>query len=212
MRPLELVDTSTSPDGSTITLHRRGDEWLIRANGQDLMSSRASGSERAMAEFVPDEAEEVLIGGLGMGYTLRAALEATRGQVTVAELIPAVVAWNRSRLGVLAGHPLSDPRTRVYAGDVATALDVARWDAVLLDVDNGPDAFTQAGNAWLYSLEGLKRTRMSLRPGGVVVYWSAYAAPEFLQRTRRAGFRSEEHTVRAHAGRGARHTLFVCRC
>lgn len=165
-----------------------------------------------MAEHIPPGAQTVLIGGLGMGFTLRAALDASSAVVTVAELIPAVVEWNKLHLGRLAGDPLDDPRARLHVGDVGELLRTAgRWDAILLDVDNGPDAFTQVGNGWLYGLEGLKRTRMALRPGGTLVYWSAYPSPEFVDRTRRAGLRTETRTVRAHAGKGPRHTLFVCK-
>jgi spermidine synthase len=210
MRPLVTIAESTSPDGTAISLHQRGDEWLIRAGGQDLMSSRAHGSEQEMARFIPANASRVLVGGLGMGFTLRAALDACPGEVTVAELIPAVIAWNEGPLAPLAGAPLADPRARIHHGDVADALrSPAAWDAVLLDVDNGPDAFTQASNSRLYTPDGLKRTRMALKPGGVLVVWSAYPSPDFLGRLRRAGLRGEAHTVRAHAGRGARHTLYV---
>lgn len=212
MTPLESIDASTSPDGSPLTLHRHGNDWYIRSAGRELMSSRQSSSERAMAEHIPASAEKVLIGGLGMGFTLRAALDASAAIVTVAELIPAVVEWNRVHLGHLTGKPLDDARARLHVGDVGELLrTTSRWDAILLDVDNGPDAFTQVGNGWLYGLEGLKRTRMALRAGGVLVYWSAYPSAEFVERTRRAGLRTETHTVRAHAGKGPRHTLFVCK-
>ncbi len=217
MRPLLTVATAVTADGTSLSLHQRGEEWLIRAGGADLMSSRMHGSEEEMARLArvsrPDA--RVLVGGLGMGFTLRAALEnlPAGGRVTVCELAAAVVDWNRGPLGPLAGHPLDDPRVTLVVDDVTAVLRATpgTWDVILLDVDNGPDAFTQAGNAALYAPEGLKRARMALRPGGVVAYWSAYDAPDFPKRLERAGLRPEVHRVRAHAGKGARHVIFLGR-
>lgn len=216
MRPWLTHAETTTPDGAVLSLHSRGEEWIIRAGGADLMSSRMHGSEEEMARLARPERPDArtLVGGLGMGFTLRAALTnlPPGGVVTVCELVPAVVHWNRGPLGPLAGHPLDDPRVTVRIADVLALLratPAATWDAVLLDVDNGPDAFTQAGNAALYAPEGLKRTRMALRPGGVAAWWSAYEAPEFPNRLARAGFRPVAHRVRAHGGKGARHVVYV---
>ena len=213
MKALELVAEGQAPDGTPLTLHRKGAEWLIRAGGQDLMSSRAHGSEQEMVRLAgpfPANAR-VLVGGLGMGFTLRAALDAGP-RVVVAELSPDVVEWNQRWLGDLAGRPLDDPRTELRIGDVADALTPgAGWNAVLLDVDNGPEAFTQAANAGLYSRAGLHRAREALAPGGALAVWSGYEVTKFPAALERAGLRPEVHRVRAHAGRGARHVIYVGR-
>lgn len=216
-RAFVTLETTTTPDGTPLSLNQRGDEWVIRARNEDLMSSRMHGSEEEMARLarVTRVGGRVLVGGLGMGFTLRAALDALppEGRVTVCELVPAVVDWNRGPLGPLAGHPLDDPRADLRVEDVGARMRAApgAWDAVLLDVDNGPDAFTQAGNDALYTLEGLKRARMALRTGGVLAVWSAYASRDFEARLRRAGFRAEAHVVRAHGGKGARHVVYLGR-
>ena len=217
MRPWVTHSASATPDGTPLTLLQRGDDWVIRARHEDLMSSRMHGSEQEMARIVaptrPDA--RVLVGGLGMGFTLRATLDRLPpgGAVTVCELVPAVVAWNRGPLAPLAGHPLDDPRATLHVGDVGALLRASpgAWDAVLLDVDNGPEAFTQAGNAALYGPAGLAAARAALRRGGALAVWSAFPSPAFVARLRQAGFRAEAHTVRAHAGRGSRHTVFVGR-
>lgn len=216
MRPWITHATTVTPDGTVLSLNQRGDEWIIRARAEDLMSSRMHGSEEEMARLVRPERPNanVLVGGLGMGFTLRAALDASPGaRVTVCELVAAVVEWNRGPLGPLAGNPLDDPRVTLHEGDVGALLRATRdsWDAILLDVDNGPDAFTQAANHSLYTPDGLKRARMALRTGGAVAVWSAYEARDFPKRLERAGFRVEAHTVRAHAGKGARHVIYVGR-
>jgi len=217
VRPFLTHDTTSTPDGTPLSLHSRGEDWFIRAAGADLMSSRMHGSEEEMARLArpvrPDA--ETLVGGLGMGFTLRAALThlPPGGRVTVCELVPAVLEWNRGPLAHLAGHPLDDPRVDVRIADVMALLRATpnRWASILLDVDNGPDAFTQVGNAALYGAEGLKRTRMALAPGGVAAWWSAYDAPIFLHHLGRAGFRAEAHPVRAHAGKGPRHVVYLGR-
>lgn len=213
MRPWVLLDTATAPDGTALTLHEHGGGYTIRAGGLDLMSSRTHGSEVALAGVVERPDARVLVGGLGMGFTLRAALDrlGPAGRVTVAELVPAVVAWNQGPLGPLAGHPLADPRVELHVGDVRAALARGGWDAVLLDVDNGPEAFTVDANAALYGRAGLAAARRALRPGGVLAVWSAFEAPAFSRRLQEAGFGSEVVRVRAHAGRGARHVVYVGR-
>lgn len=215
MIPWEAIDRATTPDGTELSLHRRGHEWVIRDGGQDLMSNRMHGSEEEMARRAraTRPGARVLVGGLGMGYTLRAALDALPrgGTCVVGELSEAVVAWNRGPLGELAGHPLQDPRVTLALGDIADTLWQATtpWDVVLLDVDNGPDPLTQTGNDSLYDLTGLFRTLHALRPGGVLAVWSAYDSPAFAKRMRSAGFNVEVAQVRARAeGKGPRHFLF----
>jgi spermidine synthase len=190
------------------------------ANGKSLMSSRMHGSEQALASLalrrmqVPDAC--VLVGGLGMGFTLRATLDLLPEDATVvvAELVPAVVEWNRGALGTLAGHPLRDARVRVDIGDVADTLQSSPggFDAVLLDVDNGPDAFTATMNARLYNDQGLAAARDALKPGGVLAVWSAWEDRRFEQRLRYAGFIVDIERVRGRLKRGGpKHTIFLAR-
>src|SRR6266404_1615615 len=193
VKPFELLGQTVSPDDSVMKLIRRGDEYLILVNGAILMSNRMHGSEEALATFAFQrmrtlERPSVLIGGLGMGFTLRATLDLlpADGEVVVAELVPAVVEWNRGPLGPLAGHPLKDKRVRVDVGDVAVTLSSSpgRFDAVLLDVDNGPAAFTDSDNARLYDDRGLAAARAALKIGGVLAVWSARDDRKFEQRLR----------------------------
>ncbi len=216
MRALENHGETQAPDGTTLSLHKLGAHWIIRTQGRDLMTSLFHGSEEAMARLTCHaETREVLVGGLGMGFTLRAALDAApEATVTVAELVPGLVAWNEGPLGPLANHPLRDPRSRLHLGDVGALLrdGPRRWDAVLLDVDNGPDAFTRTENAALYSVRGLRRARATLRPGGVLAVWSAYPADAFVPKLADAGFRPEVVRVRAHGGKGAHHVIYLGWC
>ena len=222
MIPWKMLGRTEVPDsGGEMTLFRRGEEYSIRVEGLELMNSRMHGSEEVLAEVacakVRDrERPRVLIGGLGMGFTLAEALArlGDTADVVVAELVPAVVAWNREHLGALAGHPLKDPRTEVREMDVARILKEApkAWDAILLDVDNGPDGFTRVENDWLYGMAGLKATLRALRPGGYVSVWSAAPDREFTRRMKKAGFAVEELRVRARdAGKGSRHTIWLGR-
>ena len=220
MKPLEILDETRTPDGTLITLARQDRELLILAGGKPLMSSRMHGSEAALAQFgcasVPNENPRVLVGGLGMGFTLRATLEMlpADAEVTVAELLPSIVEWNRGPLGPLAGHPLKDRRVHVAAGDVGAVIRErpAHYDAILLDVDNGPDAFTESGNAALYRDEGLAAARRALRPGGTLAVWSAWEDRKFEQRLRYAGFSVRVERVRARLKQGGpRHTIFIGR-
>ena len=205
-----------------LALWQRGDEFSIRVTGHDgdLMNSRMHHSEDRLAQLacaeIADRSEpSVLIGGLGMGFTLRAALDAlpARVAVTVAELVPAVVDWNRGVLGECAGHPLRDPRTSVVVDDIARVLrsHKSSFDAILLDVDNGPDALTLRANSWLYSLEGLAAASVSLRPRGVLAVWSVAPDASFTARLERSGFDARAVTVRARPGKGARHVVWVAR-
>lgn len=218
MRPWELLGTTTTPAGDAMTLMRRDREYVIFASGKPLMSSRMHGSEEALATLGCEhlrgrEAPRVLVGGLGMGFTLRATLDQVpaAAEVVVAELVPGVVSWNEGPLGALAGHPLSDRRVRVETADVAAVLrsSPGAFDAVLLDIDNGPDAFTTRANGWLYANGGVTAMRAALRPGGVVTVWSAWEDRKFEQRLRWAGLRVDVVRVRARLSRGGpRHVIF----
>ncbi len=223
MKPWRLLDSAPVPDGDDrLQLWRRGDEYSVRLRSAgELMNSRASGSERALAALVcPQLAERsrlrVLIGGLGLGYTLAAALDGLppTAEVVVAELVDAVVDWNRGPIGCLANHPLADERVQVYVGDVAELLTESGdgWDAVLLDVDNGPEGLARAGNDWLYSDGGLSAAARALRADGVLAVWSAHPSPAFRRRLQAAGFDVQEHEVRARSGnKGGRHWVWLAR-
>ncbi len=195
-------------------------EFSIRLSGirGDLMNSREHGSEEALAELgcahlKEIETAHVLVGGLGMGFTLAAALnEVTEhSTVTVAELIPEVVDWNRGPLGECAGNPLQDSRVTVSVGDVGEVLtgQANTFDAILLDVDNGPEGITQDNNDWLYSNLGLEAAYQALKPEGMLAIWSAGSDSYFVIQPKKAGFKVEVRTVRARPGKGARHTIFL---
>ena len=195
MIPWVQLDASPLPEGGELRLKQRGGEFSIMLGSNELMNSRLSGSEEALARLCCERiggrsVPHLLIGGLGMGFTLRAALDLlpADGAVTVAELVPAVVEWNRGELADLAGRPLDDPRARVHVGDVAEVIGAARGlDAILLDVDNSPHALTRPSNQGLYGEAGLAASARALRPGGCVAIWSAVQAPEVMGRMRRAG-------------------------
>lgn len=218
MLPWRIIDRAQAPGGGELVLSERNGEYSIRVGGVELMSSRAHGSEDALARVGCEPLQgrpgaHVLIGGLGMGFTLRAALSslAPTAKITVAELVPAVVAWNREHLGAFTGHPLDDSRVEVVVGDVGQVLRAsrARFDAVLLDVDNGPAALTSRDNSGLYDPAGLAMAAAALRPGGQLVVWSAGPDEKFAARMRKAGFRVRLETAAAHGGSGVMHTLFV---
>jgi spermidine synthase len=219
--PWEVLGEADAPDGTRLSLTRRGHEYVILANGKSLMSNRMHGSEEALATFgltsLPNPREpRVLVGGLGMGYTLRATLDhlPTAASVDVAELLPAVVEWNRGPLGPLAAHPLADRRVRVVQGDVGATLRANRgaFDAVLLDVDNGPAAFTTEFNGSLYANSGVATARDALKPGGTLAVWSAWDDRKFEQRLRYAGFAVSVEHVRARLKQGGPyHTIFIGR-
>jgi spermidine synthase len=219
MKPLELLGQTLSQDGTDLKLVRRSNEYIILANGRSLMSSRMHGSEEALATFACRRARTleqpgVLIGGLGMGFTLRAALDLLPpgAMVVVAELVPAVAEWNRGPLGPLAGWPLKDKRVWIEIKDVAVILSLspARFDAVLLDVDNGPAAFTTVNNAGLYDDRGIAAVFAALKMGGVLAVWSAREDRKFEQRLRYGGFAVEVVSVRGRLKRGGpRHTIFL---
>jgi spermidine synthase len=219
VQPLELLGETTTPDGVDMKLTRRTNEYIILANGKSLMSSRMHGSEEALATFAchsltTRERPSVLVGGLGMGFTLRAALDLlpSDAKVIVAELVPAVVEWNRGPLGPLARHPLKDKRVQVEVGDVAIAIRSRRrqFDAVLLDVDNGPSPFTTPENNGLYDDVGLAAIRSALKSGGVLAVWSAREDRKFEQRLRYGGFIVEVQRVRGRLKKGGpHHTIFL---
>lgn len=219
MIPWRRLDgASLAGESRELVLWQRDTEFVIRLGPHALMSSAAHGSEEALAEaacarLAGRAAPRVLVGGLGMGFTLAAALRSlpADARVEVAELVPAVVEWNRGPLAHLAGRPLEDPRATVHAGDVADRIRAARpaWDAILLDVDNGPDGLTVATNDRLYSDAGLAAAFASLRSGGVLGVWSVQPDEAFTGRLARAGFAVEEQRVRARRGKGGRHTLWL---
>jgi len=219
MKAWELLGATSAPDGTDIRLTRRDDEYVILANGKPLMSSRLHGSEEALATLGCAEARaqarpRVLVGGLGMGFTLRAVLDVlpSAASVIVAELLPVVIQWNRGPLAALAGYPLRDPRVRIEVADVGVTLreNVGRFDAILLDVDNGPAAFTVGVNAGLYDNSGVGAAYAALCPGGTLAIWSAWEDRKFEQRLRFYGFTVTVERVRARLKKGGpRHTIFL---
>ncbi len=219
MRPWELLDTTVvAGEANEMKLYRRGDEYSIKTGYSELMNSRVHGSEDALAELgckklAHKNSARVLIGGLGMGYTLAAALKAVgpEAEVVVAELVPAVIAWNKTHLSALAGNPLEDGRTTIHEGDVGKLIraEAEAFDAILLDVDNGPEGLTRKENDAIYSPSGLKAGLAALRPKGVFAVWSTSPDPRFTKRLQKAGFQVEE--VRANArGKhgGGKHTIW----
>ena len=217
----ELVGTAEVPGGDELHLYRRGDDFIIAIDRNELMSSRMSGSEEALATMTcdrlrsPDKAH-LLIGGYGMGFTLRAAL-ATLGpdaKITVAELVPGIIDWARGPMAELGAGCLDDPRVELMLGDVSQAIGTAtrRYDAILLDVDNGPDGLTREANEGLYSVAGLARAKAALRPGGILAIWSAAPDARFTRRLAAAGFQVDEVGVRARSnGKGPRHVIWFAR-
>ncbi len=216
----EQLDTATLPDdGGELRLMRRGSEYSIMSGAIELMNSRLSGSEEALATLVCDRIGErpgarILIGGLGMGFTLRAALAALKDDaaVIVAELTPAVVAWATGPLAGVFGDSLADPRVTIHQGDVGEPIGTGQsaYDGILLDVDNGPEGLSRKANDTLYDSKGLASARKALRPGGVLAVWSSAPDDAFTRRLKRAGFAVEEVRVRAgRKGRGARHLIWL---
>jgi spermidine synthase len=220
--PWELLDSADVPQGGgTMRLMRRGRELMIHVDDRELMRNSVHGSEDALAELTcarldDRERARILIGGLGMGFTLAAALRGlgAEAQVVVAELVPAVVRWNRGLLGDVAGQPLADSRASVHEGDVAELIRAppAPWDAILLDVDNGPVGLTSATNDRLYAAPGLDRAFRALKPQGILAVWSAAPNRAFARRFERAGFTVESVDLRARGRRGGRrHVIWLGR-
>jgi spermidine synthase len=217
MTPRELLDTADVPGGEPLRLFRRGDDHMIVLERNELMNSRMSGSEEALAvmtlERLGKREARVLIGGYGMGFTLRAALGVlgTNAKVTVAELVPKIVDWARGPMAALTDGCLDDPRVKIVFDDVGRVIADGQnaYDAILLDVDNGPDGLTRIGNDSLYSMRGLDSARQALRPGGILAVWSAAPDAPFARRMRDSGFQVEEVAVRARQnGKGPRHVIW----
>jgi spermidine synthase len=219
MRPFETLQSTTTPEGTPLTLHRRDGDYFIHLDGEELMSTRRTGSESALAtlacQSLPNcQQPRILIGGLGFGYTVRAALEAlpARARVVVAEIFPAVVAWNRDHLEPLHRQTLEDPRVVVRQANVWDLLaGKPSFDAILLDVDNGPSAWCLSSNSRLYEGEGLEKIRASLTAGGILAVWSAYADSAFIKALGKSGFSTRIERVRDRTSKGAQHTIFIAR-
>jgi spermidine synthase len=218
MKRVERLGEAAAPDGTLLTLYRHDGAYSIRADGKELMSTRRHHSEDVLAELVcaplaDREEARVLIGGLGLGFTLRAALRllAADAQVVVAEIVEEVIRWNQHPDYALAAEALRDPRVDLRHADVATVLaaSAGEFDAIMLDVDNGAAAMTTKGNAALYRAEGIRRAAAALRPGGRLAYWSAEDDPAFEKALRRERMAVEVHRVRAHPTLKTWHTIYV---
>ena len=207
------------PGGEELKLFRRGADFVITLGRNELMNSRMSGSERALATIVCDrlgsrKSPHMLVGGYGMGFTLRAALAAlgADAKVTVAELVPEIIAWAKGPMAGMTAGCLDDPRVRILEADVAATIGRSRnvWDAILLDVDNGPDGLVRQENDRLYSREGLAAAKAALGKDGMMAIWSAAPDPAFTKRLKGAGFAVEEIVVRARSnGKGPRHLIWL---
>jgi len=219
MKVRELLATAQVPGGEELRLFRRDRDYMIVLDRNELMNSRMSGSEEALATLTCARLKNkanprLLIGGYGMGFTLRAALAAlpAGASVVVAELVPEIIAWARGPMAELTAGCLDDPRVTVVDADVAAAIAEARgeYDAILLDVDNGPDGLTRAGNDRLYSASGLAAAKAALVRGGILAVWSAADDPAFTRRLGANGFAANPTRVRARAnGKGAQHTIWL---
>jgi spermidine synthase len=221
MQPRELLGTAQIPGGDELRLFRHGADFMIVLDRNELMNSRMSGSEEALATMTCERLESrpaphLLIGGYGMGFTLRAALAQlpATARLTVAELIPEIIEWARGPMATLAAGCLDDPRVTLLLQDVAALIAASRnqYDAILLDVDNGPDGLTRDANDQLYSRAGLALAKAALKPGGILAIWSAAPDPAFAKRLRSAGFTVDEVQVRARSnGKGPRHIIWFAR-
>jgi spermidine synthase len=218
MKPLERLASATTPTGSRLELFRHDGAYLIRADGVELMSTRRHHSEDALAElacaaYAGTPGGRVLVGGLGLGFTLRAALRvlAADAEVWVAELLPEVIAWNADPAYGLSVDTLQDPRVRVVQGDVTAVLRAhpGHFHAIMLDTDNGPDGMLMQDNAALYADRGVQATKAALCEGGTLAYWSVGDDPGFAGALQRAGMAVATHRVRAHVTSGPWHTIYV---
>ncbi|MEY4829057.1 MAG: hypothetical protein RLZZ562_853 [Planctomycetota bacterium] len=218
MIPNELVGTAKVPGGGELRCWRHDGDFSIRIDGIELMSSRVHGSEEAMAELAIERLgsrrnPRVLVGGLGMGFTLARALQLAGPEsiVDVVEVVPEIVQWNRELFGHCAGHPLKDPRTRLHMGDVNSRISEVNglYDVMLLDVDNGPDGLVRGDNDRIYSRRGLDRAWTAMRPGSVLAVWSSRSDDRFADRLARGGFQVTEHHVRARRTKGPVRTIWI---
>ncbi len=218
MQAREFIGSAKVPGGAELTLYRRGNDFMIVLERNELMSSRMSGSEEALANMTLERLRgrknlHLLIGGYGMGFTLRAALARldASAKVTVVELVPEIIEWARGPMAELAAGCLDDPRVTLVQADVADVIEAGRgsYDAILLDVDNGPDGLVRQANDRLYSRQGIAASLSALKPGGVVAIWSAGPDPAFARRLSRGGLVVEEVVVRARSnGKGPRHVIW----
>ena len=221
MKPRELLATAQIPGGDELRLYKRDTDFIIALGPNELMSSRLSGSEEALALLTCErlqntETPHLLIGGYGMGFTLRAALArlGPQARFTVVELLPEIIEWARGPMADLTAGGLDDPRVELIMRDVSRAIAATerRFDAILLDVDNGPDGLVREENNHIYSLLGLQEAKRALKPGGVLAIWSAAPDERFARRLKHAGFQVEEVMVRAgRGGKGARHIIWFAR-
>jgi spermidine synthase len=215
--PWVELDRAKVPGGGEFRLMQRGDEFTIFAGTIGLMSSRQAGSEEAMARVAAERIggrskARVLIGGLGMGFTLRAALSlfGPDAEIVVAELVPEIAGkWARGPLAHIHGMSLDDARLKLQLGDVGRVMGEGKFDAILLDVDNGPEGLSRPGNDALYSHGGIAKAKAALKPGGMLAVWSVAPDPAFTKRLGQSGLKVEELKARAHGGRGARHVIWV---
>ena len=218
MQPRTLIATAQIPGGDELRLFQRGNDFMIVLDRNELMNSRMSGSEEALAVMTVDRlrntaSPHILIGGYGMGFTLRAALAVlpSAARITIAELVPEIIDWARGPMADLTAGCLDDPRVSVMLDDVAAVIATRAqlYDAILLDVDNGPDGLSRAANDRIYSMAGLAKTKAALNAGGVAAIWSAAPDMQFSRRLKDSGFSVEEVTVRARSnGKGPRHTIW----
>ncbi len=221
MQPRTLLATAKVPDGEELRLFQRGADFMIVLDRNELMNSRMSGSEEALALMACERLAELakahlLIGGYGMGFTLRAALSVLppSARTTVAELVPEIITWARGPMAALTAGCLDDPRVTIAERDVALMIDEAQgtYDAILLDVDNGPDGLTRGANNRLYSRRGLEAARRALRPGGVLAIWSAASDAAFMRKLGDAGYIVDEVVVKARSnGKGPRHVIWFAK-
>ena len=220
MKKWNLLGEAVAPDGSKLTLNERDGEFMIRVGGTELMTTRQRASEEKLGELACEHLKgvsrpRVLIGGLGFGFTLRAVLDRVPADATVSvvELIPEIIEWNRNAAYPLGASALNDARVTVRQADVFDVISAGKeaYDSILLDVDNGPAALTTAGNGRLYVMNGLQRIRRALRPGGCVAVWSVGESPAFVKLLANAGFTAEAHSARAHENGGGHRAIFVGR-
>ena len=218
MKPRELIASAKVPGGAELRLVRHAGDHIIMAGNIELMSSRVGGSEEALASMTCERLRKtasphILIGGYGMGFTLRAALAKldAKARITVAELVPDIIDWARGPMADLTAGCLDDPRVRIVQGDVAAEIAASSktYDAILLDVDNGPSGLSRAANDGLYAMKGLGLAKAALKPGGILAIWSATPDAAFTRRLQASGLRTEHVTVRARSnGKGPRHTIW----